>query len=78
MAAPTIEDLWLVVRALHQDLDRLNERIINLEESLLPGLRDDIVRLPDSDEGDPPGWVSPSKERARRSGPRVWRSASGS
>ena len=78
MAAPTIEDLWLVVRALHEDLDRLNERIIHLEESLLPSLREDIVRLPEPDDADPPGWISPSEERARRSDHRVWRSASGS
>lgn len=78
MAAPTIEDLWLVVRALHQDLDRLNDRIIHLEESLLPGLRDDIVRLPEPDDVDPPGWISPSEAQEQHSDPRVWRSASGS
>lgn len=77
MATPTIEDLWLVVRALHRDLDRLNDRIIHLEESLLPDLRDDIVRLPEPEEADPPGWVSPSAGPAQRSDP-AWRSVSGS
>jgi hypothetical protein len=77
VATPTIDDIWLIVRALHKDLDRLNERIIHLEESLLPSLRDDILRLPEPEEADPPGWVSPSEERAPRSD-RAWRSASGS
>jgi hypothetical protein len=77
VATPTIDDIWLIVRALHKDLDRLNDRIIHLEQTLLPELRKDIVRLPDSEEADPPGWISPSGEPAPRSD-RAWRSASGS
>lgn len=76
VATPSLDDLWLVIRALHRDLDAMNGRIRALEAALMPLVREEkVLRI--ANEAEPPGWVSPSAAPAQRSD-RVWRSASGS